>query len=133
MPDFPPHPMIEVSSRKAFNAISDIRNGQAFIAVSTQGAGIAFGVPWWVRTLNLQTELSILDCGSSMACAIQALNNGIGWVICRNAASTPSSSSHPQILTQPLGNLTFIPGRMPFSPYVLKKIQSLEGYCWQTG
>lgn len=57
--------------------------GNAFLALSVESAGNAFGVPWWLELVGAQAGLSILDCGASPAIARMALDAGIGWTICR--------------------------------------------------
>ncbi|MBM3096692.1 hypothetical protein JRX38_01455 [Gluconobacter cerinus] len=56
---------------------------QPFLALSPDGAGNSFGIPWWLDVVQEQKALSILDCGASAALARMALLAGIGWVVCQ--------------------------------------------------
>lgn len=56
---------------------------EPFLALSPDGAGNSFGIPWWLDVVQEQKAFSILDCGASAALARMALLAGIGWVVCQ--------------------------------------------------
>ncbi|WP_139064431.1 hypothetical protein [Gluconobacter morbifer] len=56
-----------------------------WLALSPAGAGNSVGIPWWIAVTGSRSGLSILDCGASPAIARNALEAGIGWVVCRGA------------------------------------------------
>ncbi|QDH24030.1 hypothetical protein D5366_00765 [Neokomagataea tanensis] len=58
-----------------------------WIALSPEHAGAAFGLKWWFSVTDGNYQYSILDCGASAALAQDALNLGVGWVICRAPAA----------------------------------------------
>lgn len=80
------YPVFVISSRQEMEWLLQSR-GKRFLALSSESAGNAFGVPWWLEIVRTQARLSILDCGRSPAIARHALDAGIGWAICQANAS----------------------------------------------
>ncbi|WP_068169219.1 hypothetical protein [Neokomagataea thailandica] len=88
------------------------KHPQPWIALAPEHSGAALGILWWLQVVGDQAPLSILDCGASAALAQQALNAGIGWVICRTtSAQIKALSSAPswtgRILNQRPNSLPF--------------------------
>ncbi len=88
------YPVFVISSRHEMERMARLK-GKRFLALSVESAGSSFGVPWWLNVVNTHAELSILDCGDSPTAARQALDLGVGGVICRvNAAQLRTLQSY---------------------------------------
>lgn len=81
-----PAPLIHISSQKSLETLLMHAPDPPFTLISSPFAGCSLGIPWWLALLrNMHHQPSILDCGASIALALQALHSGISGVVCRHA------------------------------------------------